>query len=126
MIAAMKSGAATVDAYLAELPEDRRATLTALRALIEKHTPSTVEKSMQYGMPVYSLDGEMLFAFAAQKNYLALYGCGGVFDDFRTELGKLNCGKSCLRFRSEKELPLALAERILVAALKRRREGNAR
>lgn len=122
MLETVQSQAATVDAYLAELPGDRRATLSAIRALIKRHAPPALEETMRYGMPVYTLDGEMLVAFAAQKNYFALYGCGGEFDKYRTELGKLklNCGKGCLRFRNEKELPLALAERILVARLKPR------
>ncbi len=118
MLAAMKSQATTVDAYLAELPENRRTVLAALRAIIRQHASAGVEERIQYGMPAYFRGDEMLLAFAAQKNYLALYGCGGVFDRFRADLAGLNCGKGCLRFRDEQELPPALAERLIAAALR--------
>ena len=60
----MKSNAATVDAYLAELPEDRRAALTELRALIQELAPDA-EEGMAYGMASYALGGPL---FGLQAN----------------------------------------------------------
>jgi len=101
----MKSQAKTVAAYLDALPDDRRTASKTLRALIKKTVPQASE-GMKYGMPTYTQD-EVLYAFASQKNYMALYICAGnVVNAHRKELGKLSCGEACIRFRKRDELPL--------------------
>jgi uncharacterized protein YdhG (YjbR/CyaY superfamily) len=101
----MKARAKTVAAYLDALPDDRRATLKTLRSLIKKTVLQASER-MEYGMPSYT-QGDVLCAFASQKNYMALYICAGnVVEAHRKELGKLSCGKGCIRFRKLDELPL--------------------
>lgn len=44
------SASATVDAYLAALPPERREVTAALRALIRRHLPEYAE-AMTWGMP---------------------------------------------------------------------------
>jgi uncharacterized protein YdhG (YjbR/CyaY superfamily) len=119
----MQSKTATVRAYLAELPEDRRQALAKLRTLIRKTAPDAVE-TMHYGMPTYVL-GELLCALAAQKRYMAFYLCDtAVVDAHRSRLGKLNCGKGCIRFRSLDELPLDVVTDILREVVERRRASR--
>lgn len=92
----MQSKATTVAAYLAELPEDRRAAITAVRKVILKNLDKDYAEAMQYGMigyavphsvfpPGYHCDPKQPLPFAAlasQKNYMSLYlmglycGCG--------------------------------------------------
>ena len=45
----MQSKATTVDEYLAELPDDRREVLQAVRTVILKNLPKGYEEGMQYG-----------------------------------------------------------------------------
>ena len=52
----MQSKAPTVDAYLAEVPADRRAALQEIRRLCKTHLVG-FEENMAYGMPGYSRDG---------------------------------------------------------------------
>jgi len=40
----------TVDGYLARLPDDRRAALTAIRNTINANLPRGYEEGLQYGM----------------------------------------------------------------------------
>lgn len=72
----MQSKAATVEQYLAELPEDRRATVQAVRSVILKNLPQGYEEGMQYGMigyyvphslyaPGYHCDPKQPLPFAA-------------------------------------------------------------
>jgi hypothetical protein len=76
---------------------------------------------MQFGMIGYTL-GTMLFGLGSQKNYMALYVCDTeAVDLHRERLGKLNCGKGCIRFRSLDELPLDAVTDILAEALRRRK-----
>jgi uncharacterized protein YdhG (YjbR/CyaY superfamily) len=115
----VQSKAATVKEYLDELPEDRREALSRVRKLIRKTAPAATE-GMQYGMIGYSL-GPLLFSLGSQKNYMALYVCDpAAVEAHRERLGKLNCGKGCIRFRELEDLPLDAIGDILAEALKRR------
>ena len=119
----MKSDAATVDDYLAEVPDDRRQALATLRDLINQVAPDASER-MKYGHPHWDLDGP-LFSLASQKRHMALY----VEDDplMATEgaaLGEskgVDVGKCCIRFRSLDRLPLDRVEALLAAAAAGRR-----
>ena len=131
----MQSSAATVDDYLASLPEERRAILTAVRKVILENLDSDYSESMQYGMVGYSVPHSVFpggyhcdpkqplpFAgMASQKNYVSiylmgLYCCGETepseelawFRDAWAASGKkkLDMGKSCIRFKKLDEIPL--------------------
>jgi uncharacterized protein YdhG (YjbR/CyaY superfamily) len=108
---AMQSKAETVDEYLDEIPEDRRSALGILRRLILEIAP-TAQETMLYGMPAYLL-GETFCAFASQKHYMALYCCDDLVDQYRPRLGKLNCGKGCIRFRKLNDLPMDVISSLL-------------
>src|SRR3712207_2603796 len=120
------SKAATVDAYLAELPPERRAVVSAVRDVVRKHLPKGYTETMNWGMISYELpldrypstyNGKPLSyaALAAQKSYFALY-LPVVYQDpeqesrlreeFKKAGKKLDMGKSCLRFERVEDLPL--------------------
>ena len=121
-----QSDATTVDAYLAELPRDRRATVEGVRAVILEHLPEGFTEGMQYGMIGYYIPLERysdtyngqplaIAALANQKRYISLYLMGIYANDddawwFReqwTRSGKrLDMGKSCVRFRKLDDVPL--------------------
>jgi hypothetical protein len=46
----LRSDAATGDEHMAELPDDRREAIAALRVLIVENLPRGHEESMQWGM----------------------------------------------------------------------------
>ena len=120
----MKSKATTVDAYLAELPDDRREALTELRAMIRAAAPDAVE-GMQYGMASY-VRGDILFGLASQKAHMGLYVCDAdAVEAHRKRLGKLDCGKGCIRFKKLADLPLDAVADILREAALRRTERSA-
>lgn len=125
----MQSSAATVQEYLAELPEDRRATLQTVREVILKNLPEGFAESMQYGMIGYNVPlslygagyhckkGEPLpFAgLASQKNHCSVYFMHTyadpvieqqLRDGFAAAGKKLNMGKSCIRFKKADDLAL--------------------
>jgi uncharacterized protein YdhG (YjbR/CyaY superfamily) len=119
----MQSKATTVKDYLQELPEDRRKALSKVRTLIRKAAPDAREE-MGFGMITYTL-GPMLFALASQKGYMSLYADPKVVAAHRARLGKLNCGKSCIRFRKLDDLPLDAVADILAEAYRRRKAAAA-
>ena len=115
----MQSKAATVSEYLEELPPDRRSDLNELRALIRRVSPKS-EEWMQYGLPAF---GD-LCAFASQKNYMSLYVCeSDIVKAHLAQLGKVSCGKGCIRFKRLADLNLKSVENILEEILERRKQG---
>jgi len=124
----LKSQAATVEAYLDQLPEDRRAAISAVRKAILKNLPKGYEEVMNYGMITYQIplerypntyNGQPLCyaGLASQKNHMAVYlmcvyGSKEIETWFREEFKKagkkLDMGKSCVRFKKLEHLPLAV------------------
>jgi hypothetical protein len=126
----LKSSAATVQQYLNELPEDRRAVVEAVREMVLHNLPEGYRESMRWGMITYEIplerypetyNGQPLsyVALAAQKNNYTLYLT--VYQDSEQEASlregfkkagkKLDMGKSCLHFKKLDDLPMnVLAE----------------
>ena len=122
------STAATPDEYLAELPADRRASMSAVREIVRKNLPAGYEEGMQYGMigwyvpletfpDTYNGRPLALAGLASQKRYVSLY-LNSVYGDRATEAWfreryaatgkKLDMGTSCLRFTRADDIPLDL------------------
>lgn len=115
----MQSNAATIDEYLMELPPDRRAALSEMRVLIHQVAPNTFE-AMQYGLPSF---GDIC-ALASQKNYMSFYICeSDILKAHLSQLGKVSCGKGCIRFKQIADLNMTAVESILREILKLRRQG---
>jgi uncharacterized protein YdhG (YjbR/CyaY superfamily) len=130
-----RSTAATVDEYLAELPEERRRVVSTVRDTVLRHLPEGYREMMTYGMIGYCVPLERypntynnqplsVVAIAAQKNYYALYlTCAYQDPAIERELrqafaaaGKrLDMGKSCIRFRTVDDLPLDAIGRVIAA-----------
>ena len=118
----MQSKAKTVDAYIAELPEEQRGVVKRLRGLVKESAPRATE-CMRYGMPSFEL-GDLFCSFAAQKGHYALYVMDTqLVDRFRPRLGKLSVGKGCIRFKKVDELPMEIVRRLLAEAATRRGRG---
>ncbi len=125
----MQSQAATVEAYLKELPEDRCQAITAIRKVILKNLNPGFQERMLYGMIGYCVPHSLYPAgyhcdpkqpvsfacLASQKNYMSLYilSCYESGDEenwlreqFRRAGKKLDMGKCCIRFKHLEDLPL--------------------
>lgn len=129
------TSAETVEAYLDELPPDRRAVISTVRDTIRKQLPEGYRETMSWGMITYELPLErypdtyngqplMYAALAAQKNHYAVY-LTGLYQDpedekrFRAEFAKagrkLDMGKSCVRFRKLEDIPLDVIGRTIAS-----------
>ncbi|MDR7070027.1 hypothetical protein J2X02_002878 [Pseudoxanthomonas japonensis] len=118
------SNAKTVDEYLAELPEERRAVVSVVRDLVNRHMPEGYVEAMSWGMvsweiplsrypTTYNKQPLAYVALAAQKQYYALYlttchehsAQDVVLRNAYADAGKkLDMGKSCLRFKALDDL----------------------
>ena len=119
----MSNKAASPQEYIAQLPEERRETMSHLRKTILENLPTGFEEQISYGMlgyvvphslypEGYHCDPKLPLPFinlASQKNYIALYHSGiyakkELLDWFVSEYPKhcttkLDMGKSCIRFK---------------------------
>jgi hypothetical protein len=128
----MLSKAITVDAYLKELPEDRQMPVAELRKVILKNLPKGFKEVMSNGMigyvvphsiyPAgYHCDAKQPLPFAcvaSQKNAISLYHMGVYANPkllkwfteeyTKADVGKLDMGKSCIRFKKPDAIPYKL------------------
>lgn len=111
----MQSTATDVDAYLAEVPAERREVLTAIRRLCLDSLPG-YEEGMDYGMPSYKKDGVVEIAFASQKKYISIYGLkSDVVEAHRHEFAGASVGKGCIRYTRPDKVDLVAVERLIEA-----------
>lgn len=123
----VSSKATTVEQYLAELPQERRADLAALIKLVREHIPKGYKEVMAWGMVCYevpmSISGPTYnnqpigpVAIAAQKHHISLYllpiyasqELAHEFKERWLASGKnLDMGKSCIRFKTIPQADLA-------------------
>ncbi len=128
----MTSKATTVDQYINEAPDDRRAALQQLRTIILENLPEGFQEEMSYGMIGYVVPHSIypkgyhctpelplpFMSFASQKNSINFYHMGiyakpELYDWFVAEYPKhskqkLDIGKSCLRIKKPENIPFEL------------------
>ena len=128
----MQSKATTPEAYMDELPAERKPAFAKLRKEIKKNLPNGFIENIGYGMIGYSVPHSMypkgyhcdpkqplpFMSIASQKNFIAVYHMGVYanpellkwFTDAYTkaEAGKLDMGKSCIRFKNMEKIPYKL------------------
>lgn len=128
----MQSKATTVEAYIAELPEDRKKAIIQLRKIIKKNLPKGFQEGMGYGNIGYSVphskypagyhcDPKLPLPFmgvASQKNSINIYHMGIYanpkllkwFTDEHAKVSskKLDMGKSCIRYKNPDDIPYKL------------------
>ena len=128
----MQSKASTPDAYLAELPAERKEAMQILRKEVLKNLPEGFQETMGYGMMGYVVPHSLYpngyhckpadplpyAGFASQKNFISFYHMGlyanpKLLNWFVTEYpkhtdAKLDMGKSCIRFKNPAKIPFKL------------------
>jgi hypothetical protein len=128
----MQSKATTVEAYIAELPDDRKKAITELRKVIKKNIPRGFKEGMGYGMMGYSVPHSLyppgyhctpelplpFMGMASQKNFIAVYHMGIYADPkllkwftdahAKASAKKLDMGKSCIRYKKPQDIPYKL------------------
>ena len=130
----VSSKAATPEAYIAELPPERRDLISRVRDLVNANLPDGYVERMSWGMIGWELPLErypntyngqpLVYAgLAAQKNHNALYlNCVYASEERTQRLKeayaaagkKLDMGKSCIRFKKADDL----AEDVLAEAIR--------
>ncbi len=107
----------SVDAYLAALPDDRRAALEELRETISAAAPEATQ-TISYQMPTFKSHGQFLVSYAAFKKHYSLFPASeAVVDALGDDLKPYLAGKGTIRFSGDAPMPLALVTRIVQVRL---------
>lgn len=102
---------ASIDAYIAAAPPDRRGLLDELRVAIRAAAPEA-EETISYGMPAFALKGTLVY-FATMKNHIGFYPTASGIAAFQEELAAYESSKGAVRFPLDRPLPLELIQRIV-------------
>ena len=104
---------ATIEGYLAALPDVRRRGLEQLRAAARAGAPDAQE-SIAYGIPTLRVGGRLLVSYAAFKAHYSLFPASQVvIDALGAEVASHVAGKGTLRFAASEPLPTDLITRIV-------------
>lgn len=106
----------TVDEYIADMPEEMRGKLQALRALIKQTIPEAEEK-ISYGMPFYAYKGRLVY-FALMKNHIGLYIPPPIIEQHAAELKNYGTTKSAVHIPLAGELPEELIIKLVTARVR--------
>ena len=110
----------SIDEYFANLKNPKHLDdLKELRSFLQEHLPAGTTEDFRYGMPTYAKGEHVVVAMASQKNYMSLYMDMELVEARRDDLGGLDCGKSCIRFKRLDELPLPVIGEILDATVEK-------
>ena len=124
--------ATTVKEYFEMLTEERREPMNFLHNFIQKIAPS-LKPHFAYNMIGYgsfkwkNYKKEIInwptVSLASQKNYMSVYICAvdnGEYlaEKHKAELGEVNVGKSCIRFKKISDLNLKTLEKVIKLAEK--------
>src|SRR2546423_5605675 len=102
---------ASMDAYIAAAPPDRRALLEQLRAAIRAAAPEA-EETISYNMPAFAQNGTLVY-FATMKNHIGFYPTASGIAAFQVELAAYAGTKGAVRFPLNRPLPVDLIQRIV-------------
>lgn len=124
--------AKNVEEYLANVPVERKDIINFLHQFIQKSAPS-LKPHFAYNMLGYGsfkyknykkedMDWPIV-ALANQKNYVSVYVCAVddgeyIAEKNKDKLGKVNVGKSCIRFKKIEDVNLDELQKVIKSAAK--------
>lgn len=102
----------SIDDYIAGFPEETRAALEEMRALIRASAPDATE-TISYAMPTFDMGGHHLVHFAGYERHIGFYPVPSGIEAFKEDLRPYKSGKGSVQFPLGKPLPVELIRRIV-------------
>ena len=109
--------AATVDEYMATLPEDRRRAMEEIRRAVRAAAPAAAE-AISYNMPAFKLDGRFFVSYDAYKAHYSLFPWSDrMLAELGDEIAPYAKGRGTIRFPAAQPIPTDLIRRIVAIRL---------
>jgi uncharacterized protein YdhG (YjbR/CyaY superfamily) len=110
--------------YLANLPEDRRAAIEAIRAAAVAAAPDAVE-TISYDMPALRLDGRFLVSWAAYRKHHSLFpASAAVVEELGDDIRPFLSGRGTIRFPADRPIPDDIVTRVVRTRVTEVRSGR--
>jgi uncharacterized protein YdhG (YjbR/CyaY superfamily) len=110
---------ATVDEYVASLPEDVRPVMEEVRRAVRRVVPDVAE-TISYQMPTFTLAGRPLVHVAAWKKHLGLYPLPSMDGELAAEVEPYRGAKDAMQLRYDRPIPYDLVERVVTVLVGQR------
>ena len=108
---------ASVEEYLANVPEPARTTLNKIRATIRSVVPPETTEAISYGVPAFQYNGPLI-GFAAFAKHCSLFPMSGTLvAEFQDELKSYRTSKGTIQLPVDKPLPAALLKKLVKARI---------
>lgn len=103
---------ATVDGYLARVPEPARGTLERVRKVIRSTVPEGTAEVISYGIPAVKY-GQVLVWYAAFSKHCSFFPTAAAIHEFKDELKAYVISKGTIQFPIDAPLPASLVKKMV-------------
>ncbi len=100
------------DSYIKAFSKEIQEQLQQIRLTIKQTAPEA-EETIAYGIPTFTLNGNLIH-FGAFKNHIGLYPAPTGVDEFMDDLSKYKGNKGSVQFPLDEPMPLHLIKRIVL------------
>jgi uncharacterized protein YdhG (YjbR/CyaY superfamily) len=107
---------ATIDAYLAAVPEPQRTTLQKVRSSIRAAVPREAAEVISYGIPAFKYK-QILVWFACFSDHCSFFPTARVIAKYKSDLHPYKLSKGTIQFPIDKPLPASLIRKMVRARL---------
>ncbi len=109
----MKNSSAEVSAYIKSYPKETQQILNEIRKFISSLLPETAEETMNYGIPTFKLNGNLVH-YAAYKHHIGFYPGAAGIAHFQADFKHYKSSKGAVQFPIEEQMPWDLIRRIVL------------
>jgi uncharacterized protein YdhG (YjbR/CyaY superfamily) len=107
----MNTAIKNIDEYISGFPENIQLILEQIRETIKRTAPEA-EETIKYGMPTFTLNGNLVY-FAAFKNHIGFYPIPTGIEAFKEQFSQYKTGKGSVQFPLEQPMPLDLIAQVV-------------
>ena len=107
----MNTAIKNIDEYISDFPENIQLILEQIRETIKRTAPEA-EETIKYGMPTFTLNGNLVY-FAAFKNHIGFYPIPTGIEAFKEQFSQYKTGKGSVQFPLEQPMPLDLIAQVV-------------
>ena len=108
----MSTAISTIEAYIAAAEPAHQALLRELQALIRSYAPTGTSETINYGMPTFRYQGNLIH-FAIFKKHLGLYPGPEAIVHFAEELKAYKTSKGAIQLPLDKPLPASIIKLLI-------------
>jgi uncharacterized protein YdhG (YjbR/CyaY superfamily) len=118
--------ATAIDAYLTDVPGEKRAVLETLRERIRAIAPAA-EEVISYGIPAFLVEGKAFIGFKANRDDYSIYPfSGGATERFPEELKGRTVTSGSIHFTPDDPIPDDLLRDVIEWRIQANRERGVR